>query len=236
MFEEFEKESQRRGRGRFRASLAASLLLCSGAFGGLVAASAVARTVVEEEDLLQVEFALPEEPPPPPPVAVPPPPAPKPRREALAAPKEIPDEKAAEADGPLAEAEPVREEAPAAEAAPAPAIVEVKTPAPVLRPKAEGPVQLPEQASPPVALAGNTPPEYPEEARKTGVQAVVIAKIVVRADGSVGSVQVLRGPEVFHAAVKAALMTWRYQPARLPDGTAIAVFRIVQLPFKLENM
>jgi hypothetical protein len=47
---------------------------------------------------------------------------------------------------------------------------------------------------------------------------------------------VLRGPEIFHAPVKAALMTWRYEPARLPDGTAISVFRIVQLPFKLQNM
>lgn len=238
MFEEFEKSSQRKGRGRFRASLATSALLCSGVFGGLVAASAAARTVVQEEDLLQVEFALPDEPPPPPPVVAPPPaqPKPKPRKNELTAPEEIPDEKAAEADGPLADAAPIVEAAPVVEAAPAPAVVEAPPPPPPPRPKAEGPVQLPEQATPPVAVAGNTPPEYPEEARKAGVQAVVIAKIVIRADGSVASVDVLRGPDIFHAAVKAALITWHYEPARLPDGTAISVFRIVQLPFKLENM
>lgn len=239
MFEEFEKSSQRKARGRFGVSLATSILLCSGAFGGLIAASAAARSATQEEELVQVEFALPEEAPPPAPPAVeaPPPPKPKPRKAELAPPDEIPDEKPAEADGPLVEAAPVEEEpAPVAEAAPKPAVVEAPA-APAPRPKAPaGPVQLPEQATPPVAVAGNTPPAYPEEARKNGVQAVVIAKIVVRENGTVSSVDVLRGPEIFHAAVKAALMTWRYEPARLPDGTAISVFRIVQLPFKLENM
>ncbi len=236
MFEEFEKSSQRKGRGRFRASLAGSLVLCTVVFGSLIIASASARTAVQEEDLLQVEFALPDEPPPPPVVA--PPvvqPKPKPRKDELAAPEEIPDEKAAESEGPLAEAAPVEEAAPVVEAAAAPAVVEAPPPPPP-KPKAEGPVQLPEQATPPVAIAGNTLPEYPEEARKAGIQGVVIAKLVVRADGSVASVDILRGPEIFHAVVKAALMTWHYEPARLPDGTAISVFRIVPLPFKLENM
>jgi len=239
MFEEFEKGSHTKEQKRFGASLAASALICSVSFGGLVAASAAARSVVQEEDLLQVEFALPEEAPPPPPPApaeLAPRPKPKPSTDVLAPPDEIPDERPEESDGPLAEA-PVVQEAPVAapEPPPAPAVVEAPPPPP--RPKApSGPVQLPEQATPPVAMAGNTPPEYPEEARKTGVQAVVIAKITIREDGTVSNVDILRGPDIFHAPVKAALMTWRYEPARLPDGTAISVFRIVQLPFKLENM
>ncbi len=238
MFEEFEKDSQGKGRGRFSASLATSILFCTGVFGGLIVASAAARSTVQEEELTQVEFAIPEEAPPPPPVEAPPPPPverPKPRKTELEAPEEIPDEKAAEADGPLADA-PVQDAPVVAAPAPGPAVVEAPAPPPPVRPKPSGPVQLPEQATPPVAVAGNTPPAYPEEARKAGVQAVVIAKIVIRENGTVSSVEVLRGPEIFHASVKAALMTWHYEPARLPDGTAISVFRIVQLPFKLENM
>src|SRR5688572_28770523 len=61
MFEEFEKDKQQKGRGRFGVSLATSALLCTGVFGGLVAASAAARSSVQEEDLVQLEFALPEE-------------------------------------------------------------------------------------------------------------------------------------------------------------------------------
>lgn len=247
MFEEFDPKQQRKDKGRMGASLAVSCVVYLSIAGGLVAASAAARQVVKEEDLVQVEFAPPPEPepvapepPPPPPAATPPSPRPKTARKELSLPKEIPQEKPPESDKPLVDAAPVAQEgftdgvAGGTGTARAPAPVAPPAPAPAAKPS--GPIHLPENATPPVAKSGNTAPVYPEEARKSGVQAVVVAKLTVSADGKVTAVEIMRGPEVFHASVKAALMTWRYEPARLPDGTAFSTFRIVQLPFKLENM
>lgn len=246
MFEEFDPKSKGKEQRRLGASLAVSSIVYLGLAGGVVAASAAARQAVREEELVQVEVAAPPEPevpapePPPPPTTTPAP-RPKVQRKALEVPQEIPKDKPPEADKPLAEAP-----APGAQdgftngvaggtgsaAAPTPP----PPPPPPPAPKASGPVHLPESATPPVAKSGNAAPAYPEEARKAGVQAVVIAKVTISSDGKVTNVEILRGPEIFHAPVKAALMTWRYEPARLPDGTTISVFRIVQLPFKLENM
>jgi protein TonB len=248
MFEDFDPKKQTQDKGRMGASLAVSCVVYLSIAGGLVAASAAARQAVKEEELVQVEFAPPPEPepvapepPPPPPAATPPSPRPKTARKELAPPKEIPQEKPPESDQPLVDAP-----APGAQdgftngvvggtgtgVAPAPA----PAPAAVATPRPTGPIHLPENATPPVAKSGNVAPAYPEEARKSGVQAVVVAKLTVSSTGTVTAVEIMRGPEIFHAPVKAALMTWRYEPARLPDGTAFSTFRIVQLPFKLENM
>lgn len=253
MFEDFGPKKGRTEGQRFGLSLLASGLVYVTIGGGLVAASAAARQAIQEEELVQIEFSLPPEP-----VAVPEPPAPPPKvaqpaasprpkveRQALRTPDEIPKEKPAESDAALAEAPaagsgqdgfldgvaggtgmaPVKE-----------AVAPPPPPPPPPAPKAAGPVHLPESATAPVAKSGNVAPEYPEAARKSGTQAVVVAKVVIAADGRVTSVEIMRGPDLFHESVKRALMAWRYEPARLPDGTAISVFRIIQLPFKLENM
>jgi protein TonB len=248
MFEEFDPKSKSRDKRRMGASLAVSGVVYLGIASGVVAASAAARQAIREDELVQIEVAAPPEPeppapePPPPPVATPPTPRPKVQRKELAAPQEIPNEKPPEADKPLVDApEPGAAQegftdgvAGGTGTAPAPAAVAPAPPPPPV--KASGPVHLPESATPPVALSGNASPAYPEEARKAGLQAVVVAKVTIDSKGKVTSVEILRGPEVFHAPVKSALLSWRYEPARLPDGTAISVFRIVQLPFKLENM
>ncbi len=254
MFEDFEPKNGLKDGRRFGLSLLVSGLCYAALGGGVVLASAAARKVVQEEELVQIEFtpppepvAEPEPPPPPPPEATPPPSArPKVQRQELAPPKEIPKEKPPESDAKLVDApEPGSGQegfldgvvggtgtAPAAVPAPPPP----PPPPPPPAPKAQGPVHLPETATAPVAKPNNVPPEYPESARKSGMQAVVVAKVVIAADGRVTSVEIMRGPDVFHEPVKRALLAWRYEPARLPDGTAISVFRIIQLPFKLENM
>ncbi len=252
MFEDFGPKHGRRDSRRFGLSLVASGLCYAAIGGGIVAASAAARKAVKEEELVQIEFAPPPEPvaepeppPPPPPEVAPPPSSPRPKvqRQELKPPTDVPDEKPPESDAKLVDAPPPgsgqdgfldgvaggKGTAPAPVAPPPPP----PPPAPV---KAAGPVHLPESASAPVAKASNTPPEYPEAARKAGVQAVVVAKLVIAADGRVTSVEIMRGPDIFHEPVRRALLAWRYEPARLPDGTALTVFRIVQLPFKLENM
>jgi TonB family protein len=56
--------------------------------------------------------------------------------------------------------------------------------------------------------------------------------VVILADGSVGDVQVLRGEEPFVAAALSTVKHWKYAPARY-KGLPIAVYRIIQIPFKL---
>jgi periplasmic protein TonB len=61
---------------------------------------------------------------------------------------------------------------------------------------------------------------------------MVVLKIVVQADGTVGKVEVVRGEEPFLSAAIAAVKAWTYEPAKY-QGKPIAVYRIIQMPFRL---
>ena len=93
-------------------------------------------------------------------------------------------------------------------------------------------VALPEDADPPVPVAGNAIPPYPQEARATGKVGTVVLKVVILASGAVAQVQVMRGEEPFVSAAVQTVKAWKYQPARF-KGQAITVYRIIQIPFKL---
>jgi protein TonB len=97
-----------------------------------------------------------------------------------------------------------------------------------------GPVELPEGADPPKPSKRNVRPQYPSVAlseRKTGL---VILKVVIDADGRITDVKVVRGEEPFTKTAVAAVKKWRYEPARF-NGTAISVYRLIQIPFKIET-
>ncbi|WP_338863602.1 TonB family protein [Myxococcus stipitatus] len=94
------------------------------------------------------------------------------------------------------------------------------------------PIQLPESAKPPVELAGNPQPEFPQEARAAGREGMVVLKLVVTVRGEVRDVTVMRGEEPFASAALRAVRTWRYQPAML-EGQPVAVYRVVKVPFRL---
>jgi len=95
-----------------------------------------------------------------------------------------------------------------------------------------GAIALPEDGVAPLPAGSNTIPPYPQEARAAGKTGTVILKVVILADGSVGGVQVLRGEEPFVSAALGTVKHWKYAPARY-KGQPIAVYRIIQIPFKL---
>lgn len=95
-----------------------------------------------------------------------------------------------------------------------------------------GAIALPEDAVPPKPLDSNPVPPYPQEARAAGKTGMVILKVVILADGSVGDVTVMRGEEPFVAAAVATVKKWKYEPARA-QGQPITVYRVIQIPFKL---
>ena len=129
--------------------------------------------------------------------------------------------------------------APSKPAEPAPAPVAVAAPAPAPAQAVPAPQAAAASTFAPRKVRGamregdTVFPEYPRAARRAGVSGVVIARVAVRADGSVSAVDVLEGPAVFHDAVRAALRTWHYRPAKLADGTSVPDTHVVRIPFKL---
>ena len=76
-------------------------------------------------------------------------------------------------------------------------------------------------------------PDYPEIARKAKVQGQVILQAVVRKDGTVGDIQVLRSPGSkfgFDEAAIAAVRQWRYKPG-LQNGKPVDVYFTIVVDF-----
>jgi protein TonB len=96
-----------------------------------------------------------------------------------------------------------------------------------------GAIALPEDATPPVPLASNGKPVYPEAARAANRTGTVMLRVVILADGSVADVRVLRGEEPFASAALEAARKWRFEPAR-HQGQAITVYRIIPVNFRIE--
>lgn len=80
-------------------------------------------------------------------------------------------------------------------------------------------------------------PRYPEAARRAGVEGQVILQALINADGSVGSVQVLREvpPRIgFGPAAMEAVSKWRYRPGTL-HGRAVVVQVTITVQFSLSR-
>jgi len=71
-------------------------------------------------------------------------------------------------------------------------------------------------------------PNYPDLARKAGVEGRVFVKVLVDKEGKVKKAVVLSGPEIFHEAATSAALKWVFKPAIQRDKP-IAVW--VALPF-----
>ncbi len=251
MFDAFEATADPRRAKRLTAAAGAALAIMFALTFGAKAIS-TAGPLVPKKKSVDVSFRPP---PPPPPVAKienapkpkprPPPPPPKvevaapaPAPAPMVAPVEVPKKPLPEAEKPEVAAIKIAPGGtgtgiePATGGAPPAPPEEEESPAPAIA--ASGPVNLPEDAEPPEALEDNPMPEYPEAARSAGVESVVILKVVIEKDGSVGKVQVMKGEEPFIAAALEAVRQWRYSPAQL-DGQPISVYRIVKIPFRLRS-
>lgn len=104
--------------------------------------------------------------------------------------------------------------------------------------------QLDEDTRPPFrpkgALAGPVPfekedPKYPAELIKAHVQGEVVLYAIIRKDGSVDSIQVVRGldPELDRNAI-AALAHWKFRPGTRA-GVPVDLEAVVHVPFLYRN-
>lgn len=134
------------------------------------------------------------------------------------------------------EPEPIREPEPEIEEMVIPDDVEIMigTPEP---PPPSGPLLagVGDVSNPILDEASKQTPEYPELARVARVEGNVILQAVVRADGSVGDMEVLRcnRPNMgFEEAAIEAVKNWSYKPAT-QNGRPVDVFFTVYVDFKL---
>lgn len=77
-------------------------------------------------------------------------------------------------------------------------------------------------------------PEYPYAARERGIEGYVAVKFLVREDGSVGNVNVLKSKPQgqFEESVRSVLPKWRFQPGQI-GGEAVASWVITTIRFDL---
>lgn len=246
-----QKDDEDDGRARrLVGSYAAAFVLVAGVLIlGVAFGDQIKKQVLEDE--VEVKFVAPEPPQEPPPPPPPPPPKVKVVKAATqgpppplgpkvdAPPTELPKEKPAESD-------------------PSQAVTEIAfgegdpngcvgctgkpgggggIPVPSAPPAPPGPPPRPyyiaEVTTTPVART-RTMPSYPEEARKQGIDMVVVVKFVVTEIGDVEHIKILQGHPTLDDAVIAAVKSWKFTPGTL-DGRPVRVVRKMKFPFHLRT-
>jgi len=237
MFSDFDKTKKEssESRGRMGLSLAVSSVVYVVAGLGVAAAVATAKVVVDRQDRdVDVQFA-----------AAPTPieqerPKPKPiqkkeapkevkaepgRKRGLSAPQEIPDEELLEAsEGRLADVEEIN-------------IDEMIGGGGSKGKKKSGPRQRRETVSRPKFLSGCRAPEIPLEVRTSAETIRVRVRLLIMPDGVPMKAEMEASHELIsdESILKCALAQ-RFEPARLPDGTAVPYPYRRQFTFKPSNI
>ena len=79
------------------------------------------------------------------------------------------------------------------------------------------------------------PPRYSEQARRAGVQGMVIVEAVIDEQGQVASVRLVRGlPMALDQAALEAVQQWRFKPALL-NGHPVKVFYTLTVNFSIQR-
>jgi protein TonB len=77
------------------------------------------------------------------------------------------------------------------------------------------------------------PPHYPEAARAAKAQGMVMVQALVKTDGSVGDVRVVKSVPGLDEAAMACVRQWKFKPALGGDGKPVAVWVGVPVSFTL---
>lgn len=76
------------------------------------------------------------------------------------------------------------------------------------------------------------PPQYPEVARRAGIQGSVILKVLIGTQGQVEQATVLRGKEILQKAALEAIYQYQFKPARQNDKP-VKVWLTMPIRFQL---
>ena len=75
-------------------------------------------------------------------------------------------------------------------------------------------------------------PDYPEEARRQGIQGPVVLDLRIGRDGTVQDVGLVNGPAVLAQAATAAVKQWQFKPQYI-DGREVETQTRITLRFSL---
>ena len=79
-------------------------------------------------------------------------------------------------------------------------------------------------------------PKYPPDLVRDRVEGTVTLYAVIRSDGTVGSIRVLRGVDArLDENARVALSQWRFRPAT-KNGSAVDLEAVIHIPFKLRKL
>lgn len=84
--------------------------------------------------------------------------------------------------------------------------------------------------------SSNRPPPYPRLSRVNEEEGRVVLRVLVKADGTAGEVEILAssGYRLLDESARTTVQTWRFKPATI-DGKPVAEWYQVPIPFKLQN-
>lgn len=82
------------------------------------------------------------------------------------------------------------------------------------------------------SITKQVPPQYPEVARKSGIQGTILVRVLIGTDGRVREAEVLRGKEIFHKAALTAVRQYEFSPARQNDRP-VPVWMALPIRFRL---
>jgi len=81
-------------------------------------------------------------------------------------------------------------------------------------------------------IVSKSEPVYPEEARRTGTQGLVVLDVLIGADGTVKHLQTASGNAALAKSAMDAVRQWRFEPYR-PSGQAREVETSIAVEFRL---
>jgi protein TonB len=84
--------------------------------------------------------------------------------------------------------------------------------------------------------ASNRKPAYPSLSRQYEEQGTVVLRVLVKADGTAGQIEIKSssGHPLLDESAKAAVRAWRFNPAT-SDGKPVADWFLIPIPFTLRN-
>ena len=80
----------------------------------------------------------------------------------------------------------------------------------------------------------NIAPEYPPIAKRAGIEGTVYIKVLVNKKGLVDSIEVTKGPKVFHQSAIEAARATKFVPAKL-NNKSVSCWVIMPYRFVLQN-
>ncbi len=77
-------------------------------------------------------------------------------------------------------------------------------------------------------------PQYSEDARKAKYQGTVVLEVIIHPDGHATNIRIVKGPGLgLEEKAVEAVRTWRFKPARGPDGKPVATLTPIEVTFRL---